>query len=146
MVRVLSWAQILGPTADPASASAFVALQGGEPLGFIAGGAQRDTALAVQGFSGEISAIYVLQRAQNCGLGRRLMAAMARSLGDRGHGAASLWVLRDNAPARRFYERLGGMVIGEKEEPCGAVTLAETAYGWPDLAPLTDIGATPGLA
>jgi hypothetical protein len=48
----------------------------------------------------------------------------------------SLWVLRENAKARRFYERLGGVVVAEKEERRAGGVLVEVAYGWRGLGPL----------
>lgn len=46
-----------------------------------------------------------------------------------------LWVLAENAPARRFYERLGGQLIGERRIELGEgdVGVDEVAYGWKDI-------------
>jgi hypothetical protein len=44
-----------------------------------------------------------------------------------------LWVLMENHPARRFYESLGGIVVGEGGFRLGGAWLSETAYGWKDL-------------
>jgi hypothetical protein len=59
---------------------------------------------------------------------------------------AALWVLRDNEPARRFYEVLGAKLVGQRVETVdefvsgervGATdVLHEVAYGWPDLSVL----------
>jgi len=49
---------------------------------------------------------------------------------------ADLWVLRDNAVARRFYERLGSELVGERADEQSGVTLVELAYGWSDLSRL----------
>jgi len=43
-----------------------------------------------------------------------------------------LWVLKSN-PARKFYERMGGELIGEKQIEIGGVRLIEIAYGWSAL-------------
>lgn len=134
--RAVRWTHTLGEAASPDGASVFVAERQDEVVGFASAGPQRDRSLLAQGFTGDISAIYLLQRAQEAGAGRRLMAAAARALHDRGHRAASLWVLRENQPARRFYERLGGEQVGEKEDRRGATTLVELAYGWRDLSVL----------
>jgi hypothetical protein len=54
-------------------------------------------------------------------------------------------VLRDNEPARRFYEALGAAVAGQRIEKVDAHIgerarvpdlLHEVAYGWPDLSVL----------
>jgi len=59
----------------------------------------------------------------------------------RGFGAASLWVLRDNARARRFYERLGARVLAEREDVRKDAVLVELAYGWMHLTELARIAA-----
>ena len=64
------------------------------------------------------------------------MTLMARDLVARPLSGASLWVLRENVGARRFYERLGGTVLAEKAVTEGAATMHEVAYGWADLSDL----------
>jgi ribosomal protein S18 acetylase RimI-like enzyme len=107
-------------------------------VGFGACGRQRDERLAASGYGGEIGALYILRAHQHRGIGRALMAALARALAELGHDAASLWVLRENAPARAFYEALGGEIVGEKSDASPGGTLVELAYGWRDLSRLTD--------
>jgi phosphoribosylanthranilate isomerase len=99
-------------------------------VGFASSGPQRDASVP---YSGEIYAIYVLQSAQRLGIGRTLMAAMARDLLARGHPSATLWVLEGNAPARRFYEALGGQQVARREEQRAGHTAIGIAYGWSDL-------------
>lgn len=109
--------------------------------GFGSCGRQRSPDLAEAGFDGEFQAIYVLQAAQRRGVGRALMAEMARDLVSRGFQGGALWVLDGNRPARGFYEALGGHVIGAREDRRDKdLTLAEVAYGW---ASLGTIGAGP---
>lgn len=132
--RAVRWQRILSEGApNNRSPAVFLAACGSHLVGFAAGGAQRDPILRDQGFAGEIDAIYILRRAQRMGLGRALTAAVAQALRAHGHHAASLWVVKDNSPARGFYERLGGMLVGEKEERREAMTLIEVAYGWRNL-------------
>jgi ribosomal protein S18 acetylase RimI-like enzyme len=102
----------------------------GELVGFAGGGRCRAPSLA---HDAEIYAIYVLRAAQQRGCGRRLMAALAAALRARGFRSACLWVLRENANARGFYERLGGEVIGERTELDGDDSFDEIAYGWANL-------------
>ena len=45
-------------------------------------------------------------------------------------------VLRDNHPARGFYEALGGRLIGSHVEMRNDIAFHEVAYGWSDLADL----------
>jgi len=102
-------------------------------VGFAACGPRR-SALLTQ--DGEIFAIYLRRPAQRRGLGRRLMRAMAADMLARGLNSAAAWVLEGNHGARRFYERLGGVLVGEQTVTLGEVALREVAYGWADLAAL----------
>jgi GNAT superfamily N-acetyltransferase len=102
----------------------------GRLLGFAAGGPRRGHRLP---HDSEVYAIYVLGAAQRQGLGRALMATVGRQLHTQGGRSLCLWVLRDNDPARQFYESLGGVAVGEKTESMGGARLPEVAYGWEDL-------------
>ncbi|MQA65971.1 MAG: GNAT family N-acetyltransferase [Alphaproteobacteria bacterium] len=113
-----------------------VAEVGADIMGFGSCGPQRRATLKERGFDGEFYAIYVLRAAQRRGIGTALMGALAKGLSDRGFAGASLWVLRENHGARRFYERIGGEVVGKKEDVRDGDTLHEVAYGWRDLTML----------
>ena len=60
----------------------------------------------------EIAALYVLPEYWSMGLGRALLDTAVDALPRRGFETATLWVLRDNGRARRFYERAGWRVDG----------------------------------
>ncbi len=100
-----------------------------------AGGPNRGTEAD---YNGQLYLIYVLREAQRWGLGRRLTASVVADLLARGFSSMIVWVLSDN-PARRFYEGLGGIVVGVKDVAVdGATVLNETAYGWPSLRSLQE--------
>jgi ribosomal protein S18 acetylase RimI-like enzyme len=85
----------------------------------------------------EIATIYVLRHAQRQGVGRRLLAASARAMAAQGAKSLLISVLKDNLPARAFYERLGGVAEEPRREPGpGGVLLMEVAYRWPDIGDL----------
>lgn len=130
------WRTVLCDPAAYGEAIVFVAERDGRIVGFGACMKQRDEALKARGFGGEIGAVYVLQSCQRAGAGGALMNLMARALLEAAHSGASLWVLRENVTARAFYERLGGVLIGEKTEEHSGTTLDEVAYGWSDLSRL----------
>lgn len=54
---------------------------------------------------GEVQAIYLDPNARGQGFGRTLLEAALTRLSTSGFSVAVLWVLTDNHPARRFYER-----------------------------------------
>jgi hypothetical protein len=62
------------------------------------------------------------------------MQALAWLLAGRGKAGLGLWVLRENLEARGFYERLGGVALGERTEARPEALLREVAYGWRDLS------------
>ena len=130
------WSAVLNDPAAFGETGIFVAETGGQIVAFGACGGQRDGAQKEQGFVGEIGAIYVLRSHQRAGVGKSLMSLMARKLLDQGRGAATLWVLRENVAARTFYERLGGVLVGEREDELSGAKLKEVAYAWRDVSPL----------
>jgi GNAT superfamily N-acetyltransferase len=99
---------------------------GGRVVGFASGGKERTGQL---GCDGELYAIYLRPEAQRKGLGALLVRQFVQELARRGFASMALWVLELN-PARRFYERLGGKVVGKQEIERGGQTFIEVAYGW----------------
>jgi ribosomal protein S18 acetylase RimI-like enzyme/predicted enzyme related to lactoylglutathione lyase len=86
----------------------FVAELDGTVAGFVSAGVCRDRDAIAS--VGEIYALYVLPAHWGTGAGRALMGHGLDFLRERGYSAATLWVLRDNPRARRFYE-LAGMAL-----------------------------------
>ena len=134
--RAAMWDTVLNATASLNGTRVYVAETAGKVVGFGACGGQRDDGMRERGFTGEIGAIYILRSQQGAGVGRSLMGLMARDLMARPMPSASLWVLRENERARRFYEGLGGTIIAEKEVTEGDTILREIAYGWLNLSHL----------
>jgi GNAT superfamily N-acetyltransferase len=99
-------------------------------IGFASGGKER---AGEDGYGGELYAIYVLREAQGHGHGRQLVQAVVGGLRELGLTDMIVWVLRDNVPARRFYERLGGTYVREQPITIGSSLLQEVSYGWPSL-------------
>jgi len=99
--------------------------QRGEIVGFSAGGPQRS---GDPQFKGEVWSIYVLRAWQRQGHGRRLMEETARRLLGAGHPALIVWTQEANAPARGFYERLGGTYVRTRT----MASFRIVGYGWPD--------------
>jgi GNAT superfamily N-acetyltransferase len=98
-------------------------------VGFAAGGPQRH---CDPEFPGEVWSIYVLRAWQGQGNGRRLMAEVARRLLPAGFPGLIVWTQGVNAPARGFYERLGGRYV--RSRPVAGIEIV--GYGWPDARTL----------
>jgi ribosomal protein S18 acetylase RimI-like enzyme len=131
--RVAAWAKIMRDSATEYSTVIYLAEYHGALVGFGSCGAQRTESLKHKGYTGEVSAIYVLREFQKRKIGTRLLCTMFSDLQEHGFNAAALWVLRDNLRARRFYEHFGAKVIAEREDVRDGTVLVELAYGWPDL-------------
>ena len=93
-------------------------------VGFVSTGDSRDSDAEA-----ELYAIYVLPRAWGTEAGAALMRAAVAAMGARATGDAVLWVLEDNPRARRFYEREGWALDGErKEDEYLGLRVAEVRY------------------
>jgi ribosomal protein S18 acetylase RimI-like enzyme len=101
----------------------------GQIVGFVSGGTSQS---GDRDYPGELYAIYVLKEAQGKGVGRGLFDAVVKRLALSGIYSMILWVFRDNQPARRFYEAMGGESLYEREIELAGTRLTEVAYGWKD--------------
>lgn len=129
--RAARWSQGLE---NPAYVAFVAEHESAGVVGFVFGGACRDGLPALADYHGEIYAIYILPEHQGAGTGRRLVTVFGRRMVQAGYEKMLLWVLKDNQPARKFYERLGGHYLMEKEFNLGGKDLLEVAYGWTDLS------------
>lgn len=108
------------------------------PAGYVYCGPERDGDARHRG---EVYAIYLRPARWRAGGGRALLAAAADRLAAAGLTSMLVWVLRENSPARRFYERLGGAYLREKPLGWPGTDAIEVAYGWADTAKLRGAGA-----
>ncbi|MDP9282048.1 MAG: GNAT family N-acetyltransferase, partial [Chloroflexota bacterium] len=115
----------------PPNQFVLVAEDEGAVAGFCIGGRSR---APEDRFRGEVYAIYVLPEQHGRGIGRAMLQAAARELVDRDLRSMIIWVLRENAPSRRFYERMGGVWIRDEVRDLDGVRVTESAYGWPDIS------------
>lgn len=78
---------------------------------------------------GELYTIYTLPSHWRQGVGRQLLEAARRQMKAQGCPGMFLWVLRDNARARRFYESMGLTFTGrERELSVAGTAAAEVQY------------------
>lgn len=124
------WRRFIG---DGASL-VYVVEDAGRLVGFASGGRERAGEV---GYKGELYAIYVLDDFQRRGYGHQLVRSVVAGLEAMGLDDMIIWVLRDNAPARQFYEGLGGVYVRAQAITIGSATLEEVSYGWPSLGALT---------
>ncbi|MFP4638836.1 MAG: GNAT family N-acetyltransferase [Guyparkeria sp.] len=84
---------------------------GGQPIGFLAWQAAEDEAF--------LDKLYLEPEYHGLGLGRMMLAEVAREAAATGLAAVSLRVNRGNGPAIRAYRRAGFEVIAEDVKPIG---------------------------
>jgi ribosomal protein S18 acetylase RimI-like enzyme len=117
--RLAQWERILAA----GQSDVFVATNDGI-VGFVSTGDSRDADAEA-----ELYAIYVLPGAWGSGAGAALMCAGLAAMRARASGAAVRGVLEDNPRARRFYEREGWALDGErKEDEYLGIRVAEVRY------------------
>jgi ribosomal protein S18 acetylase RimI-like enzyme len=100
----------------PSQFESLIALDAGATVGYTSIGpyriGQHEGVLSRR--VGEVVAIYVDPPRWGTGAGRALMDAGLDRLAERGFGSVRLWVLAENARARRFYERAGFALDGAR--------------------------------
>lgn len=90
--------------------------------------------------TGEIGCLYVLPEHQGRGHGRRLVEATAAHLARHGMTALLIRCLETGAPARAFYEALGGQNVGHVDQEEYGHTIREVVYLWRDTRALAAEG------
>lgn len=98
-------------------------------VGFASGGPEREK---IDGYDGELYALYLLKECHGRGIGADLMKEFMRKMSALGFESMLIWVLSAN-PTRRFYERMGGIEVRRKTIEIGGEELEETGYGWREL-------------
>ena len=130
--REVSWNQILNGVPNNSNFTYVAENESGEVIGFANGGLERTKN---PNFQGELNAIYILEKYQRQGIGRKLLGVVAHRLIESDVNSMLVWVLAKN-PACQFYEALGGAKVKEQKIERGGATLIEVAYGWTDTVKL----------
>lgn len=123
--RAAMWRRIL------AQVSAEIGVQDidGRIVGFLCISPSRDADAAAG--TGEVSALHVDPAAWRGGFGRQLMDWAKGLARQRGWKLLTLWVLRDNLRARRFYEAVGFHTDGMTHEKVfDGIPAPELRYAW----------------
>jgi ribosomal protein S18 acetylase RimI-like enzyme len=124
--RVEQWGGIL----ENPDILVYLAEQGRTVCGFGSGGKAR-TGLPAET---EVYSFYLVDSAKRRGVGRTLFLRLGDELAKRGCASLGLWVLVGNAPARRFYEAMGGRAGETRFDRRGEFVFDDIAYIWDDLA------------
>lgn len=93
-----------------------------------AGAARRHTSGGAGATTGELYEIYILDRAKRFGLGRELFDVVRDWCRARQMTEMVVWVLENNAYARRFYEVMGGQLAGRIHSTVRGHGVVEVSY------------------
>ena len=104
----------------------FIAVWTSEPLG------------CEPGFDLLIDNLHVRPDLRGGGIGEHLMRAVACRLRDRPSARACLWLIDGNAPAHRFYQRLGGRDDDRTQDMIGGALISQTRIIWDDFRVLAE--------
>jgi ribosomal protein S18 acetylase RimI-like enzyme len=132
-----NWARTLGEQSEDSDCQEYIYLAEnyeGKIIGVTMGGPCSHHPL----YAGEIYFLYLLPAYHRQGIGRLLTIRVVERLVEQGMDTLLIRVLKANAPARRFYEALGGQLVPEMEgefEDRGAI-LVQVAYGWREVSAL----------
>ena len=134
-----NWLRLIATT-DHQFAVHVAEAEDGQLRGYGSAGPARPSGLP---FAGEVYTLYVHPDHQERGIGERLLAHLFYELKGRSLMSAVIWVLAPN-PARFFYEAMGGVRIGDRDEELWGTTLKELAYVWTELNACLAVGR-PGI-
>lgn len=101
-------------------------------VGYVNFGASRGTGSEPRG---EVFELYLDPDFHGRGGGRKLLSAGLWALSGQRLLPAWVWVLADNARARRFYAGMGGREVARGRVRVGDEVLAQVAYAWTDALP-----------
>jgi ribosomal protein S18 acetylase RimI-like enzyme len=126
--RTRPWQRMLVATGSDASEVAGYASYGPETDVLNAPWPHPLTADGAGGRVAELYALYVRPACWSTGTGRTLMDRVLARTGAAGYQSITLWVLRDNERARRFYERAGFAPDGATNVLTGLGDILEIRY------------------
>lgn len=78
----------------------------------------------------ELSAIYAEPDLKRQGIGTALFEYVKENLACKNKHKMVLWCLKDNEPSKKFYEKMGGKIIGERLIKIGEKDYTEVCYSY----------------
>lgn len=82
---------------------------------------------------GEIYALYVKYDERKHGIGRQLVKRAVQLLNEVSYNEILIWCLKDNLEARKFYEKIGGILYKERELEIGNKFYKEVCYKYKNI-------------
>jgi len=66
----------------------------------------------------------------NVMIGREFSNYVKNDLKNKGKNKLVIWCLKENYPSRKFYEKMGGVIIGEHNTTFGGKDYPEVGFGY----------------
>ena len=81
-------------------------------------------------YDGEIYGLYVKPGLLRKKIGSRLLIYAKEKLKEQGNHKMIIWCLKENKSSRKFYESMGGIILGEKMRNIGGKNYPLVGYGY----------------
>ena len=81
-------------------------------------------------YDGEIYALYVKPGLLRKKIGSKLLQYAKERVKEQGNHKMIIWCLKENEPSRKFYESMGGILLGEKMHNIGGKNYPLVGYGY----------------
>lgn len=117
----------------------YVVQDGDAVIGYALAARTGDSPPLYQAYQGELKTMYILPAYHRMGLGRTLVHAVTRRFQQERVQSFFVGTFRDNYPARRFYEVLGGCLIEECQGEIRGEVCQLAAYGWESVSDLLQL-------
>ena len=105
-----------------------VAVDNNEIMGFCRYGNVMNPDILPEGYDAEIYALYVKNDKQHQGIGKAMVKYVMNEFKERHN--MMIWCLKENYPARKFYEKIGGKIVAEKPIEIGDKKYDEVGFGY----------------
>ncbi len=78
----------------------------------------------------ELLALYVAPNLKYRGIGTKLFQYVTQEFKNKGRTKMILWCLKDNEPSKKFYTKMGGKIIKEREISIGENDYKEVCFAY----------------
>ena len=83
-----------------------------------------------ENFDCEIMALYVKPELKHQGIGKTMVNYIKKEFKKNGKTKMILWCLKENYSSRKFYEKMGGTIVGEHCIEIGGKLYPEVGFGY----------------
>ena len=122
------WSSVIARAPRPWHVS--VAVTSAEVIGFLTFLPMRSESLSIEGYDGEISALYVAPERQRTGVERARFERVRCAAATDGWAGLGVWTLAGSTQSCGFYAALGGRPIGTRTDLIDDIPVPGVGFGW----------------